>query len=1364
MLTLHGVWYTLLLVASLCLIILLLLSLVFGSQWGREVMLDNVLRQVLSHNELSAEFIDIRSETLSYWQLGQFTLSYQGQTLVKLDELALQLSLDAIFDRELKLEVLRVGKLYLEVDSEKWPDSGDEADLDDTDLPEWLNAWKLSVLKVEANDIKVHHYSLAKNMVAGLSVEDFNLTNIAANEPRVSLANLDFNLENKSHWIKGSYLNDILIGQIKLDNYPLDVISTFIDEIDGGRLSIDLSLAGAIGSPHASGSIETSTTLLGLPFNAGSEVAYRDNNIQFSDFSGQWDSLYALGGGQVNLESKTLDVLLSKATMSSTFIEHLGLGLPQNLAFTLSAKALRVGGPFSDLHYQGSVHGLGKFEQAPLSLIADLKGNLSEVRVEQLKLESDDFKLEALGRVDFAGPLDIEGHYSGLAESTLYRLAPLLSVEELHHLTFSSSGEFHIEDTYDKPRYNASVNVSGDIKNLPFYLISQISGSLDALDVRQFELRQQRDATSPEMEVKGQVDLANASLNLNVETKNLSLSIANLVKQTLPEGLSGKLTSEVVVSGPWALPEITGKAHVKGHLKQRVFDADLDASFKKGFINIKDARIRSASFNAMVKGTAQLEGPLKLSGNFNGLTDQLIKLAVPQLLPERMIDLSFTSREELHVNGSVAQAQFTGELLVDGQYKQQALQIKSQFQSSATLFELQTLEIRRGPESLTKDLLLSGTVDFSRSQLELELEANALPIELISLTGIDLPPDLSGELYLKSKIKGPWMLPTVTAQGHMEGRYRDESYALVVDATLDNERIDIQQSKLVLGGKELLAINGYFGVEEQNLTISMQDINLKQLSKVGWKHAKGRFKASLNYKGNQQSSELKGSVDYRADWSWINAQAQRESSQVHFKTTIDTVDQIGHMDSRIVFQEKETSRLHIDVPLAPYRDWVLARLAKKTKIPLPTEFTLNGSLDLKALQALIENELESFGGLTELSLNAQGTRKKPKLNGELKLSNGYYRNEISGTDLTDIQLAVSLKDMSVKILKGEAKTPDNGTLKLAGEANWNDDKKVSLVLTALNAVLIERPEVEAALSGKLALEGDQHEYLLSGTVNLQPLMIKINSRFNSVPELDVQIITVDEDPDTLTRRIKAKAAPYPFKVELTVYAEQQAFLRGRGLEAELRGKVMIVGPASSLNYTGKFETIRGHLMLFNKRFELVKGSVSFDNANAILNIQAESNRQDITFKVSVSGTQDKLKLELTSEPTLPQDEVLARLLFGKSVKNMSPIQAVRLVTALQNLQGGNGLLPDPIDYARDLVGVDELNVESVETSEGTGVTVGVGKYLSEKVYLEVERTPDPNKPWQGRLDIELTPHLHLETTTSGSEGDEGIELFWKRDY
>ena len=104
-----------------------------------------------------------------------------------------------------------------------------------------------------------------------------------------------------------------------------------------------------------------------------------------------------------------------------------------------------------------------------------------------------------------------------------------------------------------------------------------------------------------------------------------------------------------------------------------------------------------------------------------------------------------------------------------------------------------------------------------------------------------------------------------------------------------------------------------------------------------------------------------------------------------------------------------------------------------------------------------------------------------------------------------------------------------------------------------------------------------------------------------------------------------------------------------------------------------------------------------------------------------------------------------------------------MASAVNTLKGGGGGF-DPIGSTRDLLGVDTLTVDSEENEAGDkGVKVGAGKYLSENVYLELERSSDPTHPWQGNILIELTPSISLESTTGGAKGG-SAELLWKRDY
>lgn len=198
------------------------------------------------------------------------------------------------------------------------------------------------------------------------------------------------------------------------------------------------------------------------------------------------------------------------------------------------------------------------------------------------------------------------------------------------------------------------------------------------------------------------------------------------------------------------------------------------------------------------------------------------------------------------------------------------------------------------------------------------------------------------------------------------------------------------------------------------------------------------------------------------------------------------------------------------------------------------------------------------------------------------------------------------------------------------------------------------------------------------------------------------------------------------------------------------------------SYKGEFNVIRGVFEVFGRKFVLDEGEVLFANNAIYLRIPGEYEHEDYSIRVEISGTAEDLTLDLSSVPTLPEDEILSLLIFGESVQDITPFQAIQLATAVRSLQGGGGGF-DPINFTRDKLGVDTLSIESASTDSGTGVSVGVGKYLNDRVYLELKRTPSEVQPWQGSVEIQLSPRLHLRSTTGG-EGRTRADLLWKRDF
>ena len=156
---------------------------------------------------------------------------------------------------------------------------------------------------------------------------------------------------------------------------------------------------------------------------------------------------------------------------------------------------------------------------------------------------------------------------------------------------------------------------------------------------------------------------------------------------------------------------------------------------------------------------------------------------------------------------------------------------------------------------------------------------------------------------------------------------------------------------------------------------------------------------------------------------------------------------------------------------------------------------------------------------------------------------------------------------------------------------------------------------------------------------------------------------------------------------------------------------------------------------------------------------AEHLAADMTAQVQLSGTPDTLRLQVTSNPPLPQDEVMARLLFGRSLTTITPFQALKLVQAMDALAGGKTF--GFVDRAQESIGVDRLEVRQSEGEEGLGA-LSAGKYMGEGVYMEVEKGLS-SEDGKISLEYEITPRITVETEV-GTDAKGGVGIQWKWDY
>ena len=158
----------------------------------------------------------------------------------------------------------------------------------------------------------------------------------------------------------------------------------------------------------------------------------------------------------------------------------------------------------------------------------------------------------------------------------------------------------------------------------------------------------------------------------------------------------------------------------------------------------------------------------------------------------------------------------------------------------------------------------------------------------------------------------------------------------------------------------------------------------------------------------------------------------------------------------------------------------------------------------------------------------------------------------------------------------------------------------------------------------------------------------------------------------------------------------------------------------------------------------------------VLRIRATTDAEDVQVAVIVAGRADSPEITFTSNPELPQEEILSLLLFGRELQSLSPIQAGRLALAVRTLtgQGGEGI----VGNVRDGAGLADFDV----TSDDDGnAAVRAGAYLGENLYTDVTVTATGETELNLNLDINRSVTLKGSTATGG---DTSVGIFFERDY
>ncbi|MEK0083619.1 translocation/assembly module TamB domain-containing protein [Benzoatithermus flavus] len=431
----------------------------------------------------------------------------------------------------------------------------------------------------------------------------------------------------------------------------------------------------------------------------------------------------------------------------------------------------------------------------------------------------------------------------------------------------------------------------------------------------------------------------------------------------------------------------------------------------------------------------------------------------------------------------------------------------------------------------------------------------------------------------------------------------------------------------------------------------------------------------------------------------------------------------------------------------------------------PLTGSIRGPIDLARVARLAALDGVQTTGTLQLALDLAGTVQRPEIGGAVDLAGGSMQEIGSGVVLRDLELHARGLGRQIVLQTLAARDPTGGRLTGRGSVALLDDGGVryDATLQTEKARVLDNGLGTVVLSGNVAANGDLAAASVRGALTVERADIAIpDDTGPKVPVIEVREINgsrAEAGPDLALR----PAGPsFDLRLDLAIDIPARLFVRGRGLDSEWGGKLQIEGPASEPEIVGALEVRRGFMDLLDRRFTISRGEISFVGKEPplpMIDLEATAKTVDIQAVVRLKGPAADPKLTLASEPELPQDEILSRLLFGRSVARITPVQGLRLASAVRQLQGGGGL-SDVLGALRRAVGIDTLDVESGEKPGES--TARAGKYVSDNVFVEVERGVQQGTG-RARVQIELTPNLSVGTQVT-EQSQTGIGLQWRYDY
>jgi translocation and assembly module TamB len=358
--------------------------------------------------------------------------------------------------------------------------------------------------------------------------------------------------------------------------------------------------------------------------------------------------------------------------------------------------------------------------------------------------------------------------------------------------------------------------------------------------------------------------------------------------------------------------------------------------------------------------------------------------------------------------------------------------------------------------------------------------------------------------------------------------------------------------------------------------------------------------------------------------------------------------------------------------------------------------------------------------------------------------NGTLAAPVVSGDASATKLALTLYDQGVRLRDGSAQLHlDNniveirqlvlhgseGVVRATGRLPLEPGSPdLSAIIIADHLQLLADPARQLMLSGQASAANVGGRLQVDGKFTVDSARFQLPEK--SAPQLSDDVVVIRGKEKVALKpgaapaaAAKGKAGPFTPAASIDIDLGDDFRFTGSGADMLLGGALNVKSePGQAPQAFGTVRIVKGTYEAFGTKLDVEHGVINFQGplANPNVDILAMRRQQDVAAGVQVTGTVRQPRVQLVSDPEVPDQEKLNWLVFGRSGDTadagtgQAQSAAKDAALGLLNKFGGSRIAKG--------FGLDKLSIGSSEYGLGTQQVVSLGKEISNRLVVGYEQS------------------------------------------